>query len=56
MRALTKDHPFLAKDIEDRIVITPHLGASTEEAQTEVAKIAAENMTAALRGNPTNMW
>ena len=49
---LGNDHPFLAKDIEDRIVITPHLGASTEEAQTEVAKIAAENMIAALRGEP----
>lgn len=49
---LAKDHPFLAKDIEDKIVITPHLGASTEEAQTEVAKIAAENMLAALRGEP----
>lgn len=49
---LCEGHPFLAKDIEDRIVITPHLGASTEEAQTEVAKIAAENMIAALRGEP----
>jgi len=49
---MCEGHPFLAKDIEDRIVITPHLGASTEEAQTEVAKIAAENMIAALRGEP----
>ena len=49
---LCEGHPFLAKDIEDKIVITPHLGASTEEAQTEVAKIAAENMIAALRGEP----
>lgn len=47
---MCEGHPFLAKDIEDKIVITPHLGASTEEAQTEVAKIAAENMMAALRG------
>lgn len=49
---LGESHPFLAKDIEDKIVITPHLGASTEEAQTEVAKIAAKNMLAALRGDP----
>ena len=49
---LGTDHPFLAKDIGDRIVITPHLGASTEEAQTEVAMIAAANMIAALRGEP----
>lgn len=49
---LCENHPFLAKDIEDKIVITPHLGASTEEAQTEVAIIAATNMMAALRGQP----
>ncbi|NLD06412.1 MAG: phosphoglycerate dehydrogenase [Synergistaceae bacterium] len=49
---LCEGHPFLAKDIEDKIIITPHLGASTEEAQTEVAKIAAANMIAALRGEP----
>ncbi len=49
---LNEGHPFLAKDIEDKIVITPHLGASTEEAQTEVAMIAAANMIAALRGEP----
>jgi D-3-phosphoglycerate dehydrogenase len=49
---LVKGHPFLAEDIEDRVVITPHLGASTEEAQAEVAKIAATNMMAALRGEP----
>lgn len=47
---LVEGHPFLAGDIEDRIVITPHLGASTEEAQAEVARIAATNMIAALRG------
>ncbi len=49
---LCEDHPFLAKDIEDKIVITPHLGASTEEAQSEVSRIAATNMIAALRGEP----
>ena len=46
------NHPFMAKDIEDKIVITPHLGASTEEAQSEVSRIAAVNMLAALRGEP----
>ena len=49
---LPSDHPFLAEDIAEKIVITPHIGANTEEAQSEVARIAAENMLAALRGQP----
>ncbi|MCF0247115.1 MAG: phosphoglycerate dehydrogenase, partial [Synergistes sp.] len=38
---LAADHPFLAEDIADRIVITPHIGANTVEAQQEVSRIAA---------------
>jgi len=49
---LPSDHPFLAGDIAEKIVITPHIGANTEEAQSEVSRIAAENMLAALRGRP----
>ena len=49
---LSADHPLLANDIADRVVLTPHLGASTEEAQTEVARIAVTNVLAALRGEP----
>jgi D-3-phosphoglycerate dehydrogenase len=49
---LPPDHPFLAEDIAEKIVITPHIGANTEEAQSEVSRIAAENMLAALRGEP----
>lgn len=49
---LPPDHPFLASDIAEKIVITPHIGANTEEAQSEVSRIAAENMLAALRGRP----
>jgi len=45
-----KDHPLLAPEIADRVVLTPHLGASTQEAQTEVARIAVTNLLAALRG------
>ncbi|MDR3254356.1 MAG: phosphoglycerate dehydrogenase [Synergistaceae bacterium] len=44
------DNPLLGDDIADRIVVTPHLGANTLEAQTEVARIAVTNMLAALRG------
>ncbi len=43
-------HPLLAADISDRIVLTPHIGANTQEAQSAVAKIAVENLLAALRG------
>ncbi len=44
------DNPLLDEEIADRIVLTPHIGANTEEAQTEVAKIAVSNALAALRG------
>ncbi|MDO4988705.1 MAG: phosphoglycerate dehydrogenase [Synergistes sp.] len=47
---LAADHPFLAEDIADRVVITPHIGANTVEAQSEVSRIAASNMLSALRG------
>ncbi|WP_455595446.1 phosphoglycerate dehydrogenase [Cloacibacillus porcorum] len=49
---LAKDHPFLAEDISERIVITPHIGANTLEAQSEVSRIAAQNMLMVLRGEP----
>ena len=51
---LTPGHPFLAEDIADRIVITPHIGANTVEAQSEVSRIAAQNMLSVLRGEPYN--
>jgi D-3-phosphoglycerate dehydrogenase len=44
------DNPLLAGDIADRVVLAPHLGATTTEAQTEVARIAVTNTLAALRG------
>ncbi len=36
----------------DRIVVTPHLGASTAEAQTNVALDVAEQIVAVLKGQP----
>lgn len=45
-----EDHPLLAEDIRDRVVLSPHIGANTQEAQSAVAKIAVENLLAALRG------
>ena len=41
------DHPILAR--ED-VVVTPHLGASTEEAQDRAGVVTAEQVTAALAG------
>ncbi len=40
------DHP--------KVVITPHLGASTQEAQREVAVEAAEQVLAVLKGEPAS--
>lgn len=48
----TADHPLLAPDLRDRVVLTPHIGANTQEAQSAVAEIAATNVLAALRGEP----
>ena len=43
------DHPLVK---HPKVVVTPHLGASTEEAQREVAIEAAEQVMAVLRGEP----
>jgi len=41
------DHPVLARD---DVVVTPHLGASTAEAQDRAGIVTAEQVTAALSG------
>lgn len=46
----TGDNPLLDPEIADKIVLTPHIGANTVEAQSEVAIIAVSNTLAALRG------
>ncbi|HON33855.1 MAG TPA: phosphoglycerate dehydrogenase [Synergistales bacterium] len=46
------DNPLLAGDIRERVVLTPHIGANTEEAQSAVAVIACSNLLAALKGKP----
>lgn len=46
------DHPLLASDIRGKVILTPHIGANTEEAQSAVAAIAASNLAAALLGKP----
>ena len=44
-----KEHPLLKSE---RVVMTPHLGASTEEAQERVAVNVAEQVVAVLKGEP----
>ncbi|GFO96915.1 D-3-phosphoglycerate dehydrogenase [groundwater metagenome] len=49
----TKEPPFENPLIElDRVIVTPHLGASTEEAQINVAVTVAEQIVSALKGLP----
>ncbi len=49
----TKEPPFENPLLElDRVILTPHLGASTEEAQINVAVTVAEQIVNALKGLP----
>ncbi len=49
-----KEPPDMASAVlhHDRIIVTPHLGASTAEAQERVAVDVAEQILAILRGEP----
>ncbi|MDP2766538.1 MAG: phosphoglycerate dehydrogenase [Candidatus Methanoperedens sp.] len=48
-----KEPPFESPLLElDRVIVTPHLGASTEEAQINVAVTVAEQIVNALKGLP----
>lgn len=48
-----KEPPFDSPLLElDRVIVTPHLGASTEEAQINVAVSVAEQIVNALKGMP----
>lgn len=46
-----RDHPLLS---HPRVVVTPHLGGSTVEAQRSIAVEIAEQVLAALRGEPVH--
>jgi len=47
-----EDNPLFAEDLRERVVLTPHIGANTREAQSAVSEIAASNLLAALKGKP----
>ncbi|MDQ4078789.1 MAG: phosphoglycerate dehydrogenase, partial [Chloroflexota bacterium] len=46
-----RDHPLLGRP---DVIVTPHLGASTTEAQLDVAREIAEAVLAALKGEPVS--
>jgi D-3-phosphoglycerate dehydrogenase len=48
----TEPAPDTALSADDRIIVTPHLGASTTEAQERVAVDVAEQIVAVLQGEP----
>ncbi|MBN1332769.1 MAG: phosphoglycerate dehydrogenase, partial [Synergistales bacterium] len=49
---VTVSHPLFAEDMRSRVVLTPHLGANTYEAQSSVANIAVRNLCGVLEGQP----
>ncbi|HOO63889.1 MAG TPA: ACT domain-containing protein, partial [Synergistaceae bacterium] len=52
LEPLQEGHPLMALDIREKLVLTPHIGANTREGQSAVARIAAKNLAAALKGEP----
>lgn len=48
----TKDNPLLKLE---QVIVTPHLGASTQEAQVNVAVQVAEEIVSFLKGEPLHM-
>jgi D-3-phosphoglycerate dehydrogenase len=44
--------PLLADDLSDRVLVTPHIGAQTEEAVTGMGRLAVDNVMAVLDAPP----
>ena len=42
--------PLLAADLEDRVIVTPHLGAQTREGVDGMGRMATDNLLAVLAG------
>ena len=49
MEPPSEGHPLMAQDLKEKMVLTPHLGANTTEAQSAVSRIAVENLISALK-------
>jgi D-3-phosphoglycerate dehydrogenase / 2-oxoglutarate reductase len=43
--------PLLAPDLADRVLVTPHIGAQTDEAVSGMGRLAVANVLAVLRGD-----
>ena len=49
---LTADHPWTHLD---NVVLSPHVGFNTPEAEAEICRIAADNLVAYFAGSPQNV-
>ena len=49
---ISNDDPFLSID---NAVLTPHVGANTARAQSNILKIAVDNLVAFFSGHPQNI-
>jgi len=49
---LPAGHPWTRLD---NVVLSPHVGFNTPEAETEICRIAAENLVAYFAGSPQNV-
>jgi glyoxylate reductase len=46
---LPRGHPLLRLD---NVIVTPHLGSSTEQTRRRMAEVSVENLMAGLAGRP----
>ena len=47
-----KESPLFDPELRGKVVVTPHIGANTREAQQAVAEIVVKNLIKALSGEP----
>jgi len=47
-----KESPLFDPELRGKVVVTPHIGANTKEAQQAVAEIVVKNLIKALSGEP----
>jgi len=49
---IPKTHPLLSSELQNRVVIFPHIGSATTATREKMALMAAQNLIAALENNP----